>query len=264
LELIILEEIMGRTIGIISVWLLVLSSALPGIAQAATLTLFQGGMVAEAEPQAGFGGPVQYAYPRASALIADPGYYHASASASSYISSSGSLVLSVSASGEGLGSEVGWSEASTSDHGEFIGFILFRVDNTAGENIQYGQLNYSYGWSSSGNYSNADSLFSMKINGDIVVPTIFNAKPFIEGESFYPGASISGSMSGVFDVTVGDIIGISLAAGGDMDGYGWYESSCGASFSLTGFGFQAPVPPTVLLLGSGLLGLAGWRRFRKS
>ena len=25
-----------------------------------------------------------------------------------------------------------------------------------------------------------------------------------------------------------------------------------------------PVPPTVLMLGSGLLGLAGWRRFRKS
>jgi hypothetical protein len=25
-----------------------------------------------------------------------------------------------------------------------------------------------------------------------------------------------------------------------------------------------PLPPTVLLLGSGLIGLAGWRRFRKS
>jgi hypothetical protein len=24
-----------------------------------------------------------------------------------------------------------------------------------------------------------------------------------------------------------------------------------------------PVPPTLLLLGSGLLGLGGWRRFRK-
>jgi hypothetical protein len=26
---------------------------------------------------------------------------------------------------------------------------------------------------------------------------------------------------------------------------------------------SVPLPPTVLLLGSGLLGLAGWRRFRK-
>jgi hypothetical protein len=25
-----------------------------------------------------------------------------------------------------------------------------------------------------------------------------------------------------------------------------------------------PLPPSVLLLGSGLLGLAGWRRFKKS
>jgi hypothetical protein len=29
-------------------------------------------------------------------------------------------------------------------------------------------------------------------------------------------------------------------------------------------GSAVPLPPTVLLLGSGLLGLAGWRRFRKS
>jgi hypothetical protein len=37
--------------------------------------------------------------------------------------------------------------------------------------------------------------------------------------------------------------------------------------SIQYFGFflePVPIPPTVLLLGSGLLGLAGWRRFRKS
>jgi hypothetical protein len=29
-------------------------------------------------------------------------------------------------------------------------------------------------------------------------------------------------------------------------------------------GAPVPLPPTVLLLGSGLLGLVGWRRFRKA
>ncbi len=33
---------------------------------------------------------------------------------------------------------------------------------------------------------------------------------------------------------------------------------------LSGSTSSAPVPPTLLLLGSGLVGLAGWRRFRKS
>ena len=30
------------------------------------------------------------------------------------------------------------------------------------------------------------------------------------------------------------------------------------------FGSQVPVPPSLLLLGSGLLGMAGWRKFRKN
>jgi hypothetical protein len=36
------------------------------------------------------------------------------------------------------------------------------------------------------------------------------------------------------------------------------------TFALTGTVTAVPLPPTVLLLGSGLLGLVGWRRFRKS
>jgi len=38
----------------------------------------------------------------------------------------------------------------------------------------------------------------------------------------------------------------------------------GFSYVQTRVGGEVPIPPSVLLLGSGLLGLAGWRRFRKS
>jgi hypothetical protein len=34
--------------------------------------------------------------------------------------------------------------------------------------------------------------------------------------------------------------------------------------TFTASNFQIPLPPTMLLLGSGLLGLAGWRRFKKN
>jgi hypothetical protein len=45
----------------------------------------------------------------------------------------------------------------------------------------------------------------------------------------------------------------------------WYGAINGLAVHAGNIGSSAvPLPPTVLLLGSGLLGLAGWRRFRKS
>ncbi len=43
-----------------------------------------------------------------------------------------------------------------------------------------------------------------------------------------------------------------------------FQSSSITSFQGTWTAVAVPLPPSVLLLGSGLLGLAGWRRFRKS
>jgi hypothetical protein len=52
------------------------------------------------------------------------------------------------------------------------------------------------------------------------------------------------------------------------DGLQWNGSLSGTvdfdvCFTIMGHVQAVPLPPTVLLLGSGLLGLAGWRRFRK-
>jgi hypothetical protein len=55
-----------------------------------------------------------------------------------------------------------------------------------------------------------------------------------------------------------------LAGGGSSYGYieNDGEHDVGYLF-LTGALTSVPLPPSMLLLGSGLLGLAGWRRFRK-
>ncbi|MFA5112361.1 MAG: hypothetical protein WC443_13200 [Desulfobaccales bacterium] len=59
---------------------------------------------------------------------------------------------------------------------------------------------------------------------------------------------------------------------GDSVAYSWFDSGpeseggLGRIYSLnvSGSTNPVPVPPSLLLLGSGLLGLEGWRRFRKS
>jgi hypothetical protein len=43
-----------------------------------------------------------------------------------------------------------------------------------------------------------------------------------------------------------------------------WKSPVQESWSMVTVGAPVPLPPTVLLLGSGLLGLVGWRRFRKN
>jgi hypothetical protein len=44
-----------------------------------------------------------------------------------------------------------------------------------------------------------------------------------------------------------------------ISGDGYYAVS-----EIQAFGSQVPVPPSLLLLGSGLLSLVGWRKFRKN
>jgi hypothetical protein len=76
--------------------------------------------------------------------------------------------------------------------------------------------------------------------------------------------SLTDNDSGTFMAHIGDIIGINLGVGANVDfsGIGDFYAEAYNNMNLE---VQAvPVPGAVWLLGSGLLGLGAWRRLRKS
>lgn len=80
--------------------------------------------------------------------------------------------------------------------------------------------------------------------------------------------TISGYNDGVFvgsqDIPLEiDFNWVAINLGGWVDEIRGRTSGPGGYFMMDNFTYVVPLPPTVLLLGSGLLGLAGWRRFRK-
>lgn len=102
------------------------------------------------------------------------------------------------------------------------------------------------------------TLFSLSANADLIT-----------------GYGKSGLGNAYYDADVFSFPGelVYEEWGGTMGYPGWYAQGSGSVnftylVSMTGHVIDitapVPLPPTVFLLGSGLLGLAGWRRFRKS
>ena len=82
-----------------------------------------------------------------------------------------------------------------------------------------------------------------------------------------PNNSFSDTYSAVLSLHIGEILGLHLGGGLTADLSGYLSPAVTPSFSnLMEFRTPAavPLPSTLMLLGSGLLGLGGWRRFRKS
>jgi hypothetical protein len=74
-----------------------------------------------------------------------------------------------------------------------------------------------------------------------------------------PGSPVDFLVS--FSETPFLVTGVKIYTDTDHDLSTWEEID---AVQLLGSTDHAPVPPTLLLLGSGLVGLVGWRRFRKS
>jgi len=159
--------------------------------------------------------------------------------------------------------DIGPSDAGANTGSSYhIDFILFRVDATSGDTQEQGKIYFSYNWnilaSDYHTYAYVEPL-ALTING---TPELLTTSYQVQGYSR------SDSLSGSFDVSIGNIIGIqSFCEGGtDQQGPGYisyqFFAQSNATIELGDFN-AVPLPPTVLLLGSGLLGLAGWRRFKK-
>ena len=103
--------------------------------------------------------------------------------------------------------------------------------------------------------------FTYLVSGDYQINEIIRSKPFTVtiGTPFRLGlvlnSTLDGSATVDFDPGFSTLYfgnGFALADGNTLASGGYSVAPA------------VPIPPTVLLLGSGLLGLAGWRRFRKS
>jgi hypothetical protein len=223
--------------------------------QAASLTLVSGGCYALASddsPRSDSGPSFANAW---SETADGMGFANATASGGP---SGGQLI--VTASNGSMGSAIMYSTASVGQ--------VYQVTSTPGDTGTTGQI--SLEWTIGGGEITGGNLFFAYVYS----PEVRVNKQEVVGQSFieltYNGDSgITFSGSGTFEATLGNLISFSYSAFVEpIPGGGYGEGGIAylnLGLSLGNFTENpVPLPPTVLLLGSGLLGLAGWRRFRKS
>jgi hypothetical protein len=170
----------------------------------------------------------------------------------------------------GVGTEYSVSNAFsgqyTYDPISLTNYQYYQVVHTSGDKCGQGYfiLNASSGYSPNaegefGRYTAWIPNIIVTVNG----MTVLSMPIYPTGS----GASVSNSMA--FPVNIGDVIGISAALYTssilDQVDPPYWEANVDA-FLQVGLVTRdfTPLPSTVLLLGSGLLGLAGWRRLKKS
>jgi hypothetical protein len=161
-----------------------------------------------------------------------------------------------------------WTSAQCHTRG-VNGFILFQVSASPEDLENPMQIVYEYDYSK-------NLFFSSSSWDPYYIPLIItlNGVTKVNDTSFYNQYS-----SGFLDVNDGDIIGLSCGLLADNICYagipraGYMDAMLHVSLSpiplpsasaiTLSSASQVPLPSTLLFLGSGLLSLAGWRRFRK-
>ena len=240
--------------GILLLMGLVLGSQQPSVA--ITLTYLSGGVSAFTNIEDFYNHQYDQNYAHASAQLSGVG--NAMASASAGATSLGGYYVSLGASAESsINNYYVGAQGFTTGLNESEDFIFLKVTASSGDMGNFGQLAYSSLYFNYINVPNWESFydpFVITVNG---IPKV----------NKYPPQS----WNDVLDVYIGDIVGLkcniiadNLSDTGQPLAGDMYANLYVSINPVGEAPAPVPLPPTVFLLGSGLLGLAGWRRFRKS
>ncbi len=269
----------------------VLVAALPAIVSAATFSYYESGLFSQSGAMVSNGSGTDDPGPDSSwsheyvesfqdAETPDQVVYADGAGSGTAELNDQSLYISVDGSVDAMtlfgisGHMESYGGASTVQAGVTTG-IYFQLDPEAGENIGdpvridfdwTGELSTSLGTTAHIDGGFAGDTIAITLN-DYPAPSSFDPAKAVwtrQGNNAADGASGSWEDGGFFMAAIGDIIGIHMGAGADLnlDGEA-YEIWARGSQELQLTASSVPIPSVVWLLGSGLLGLAAVRRRKK-
>jgi hypothetical protein len=152
-----------------------------------------------------------------------------------------------------------------------LGGLYLQLVPTAGENwgdsvsvnfLWTASASMDLGWTGYLSGSTESGDIKVTLNDYTGTGSVVWSHAAVTVDSAHP---FSGTYSTVLSLSIGDILGIHLGAGAqaDLSGYHYAPITYSLKNQVEFAAPAVPLPSTLPLLGSGLLGLAGWRTYKR-